>query len=245
MRERNLVFDRNKHLMFSGKVKKVMQKELLSEYTPKEAQMIWEKLEDCYETFLKDLPYIGGKKNMQAGSVYDCIALFAYYEVLEEKPSVKKMEELCCALFVPKRQSPAKMTWPFAPRLAHMIFSRIAKNGKKHEREWPGNYHMEVKPYEKGKGTRYIFSTCPIADFAKAHGYEHLMPAMCNPDYPTLAKIHASLIRRSTCGNGSCCDFWVLPENSPYLNEYLLLKSPEGFLYNRPKNAGRDEQFSG
>ena len=93
-------------------------------------------------------------------------------------------------------------------------------------------------------GSQYIFSTCPIADFAKRHGYEDLMPAMCNPDYPTLLKMDADLIRRMTCGNGPCCDFWVVPIDSPYLARYPL-KEKDGFLYNEPLDPGEDEQYFG
>lgn len=78
-------------------------------------------------------------------------------------------------------------------------FQVTRKKTKKHTDEWIGNYHLNVSTYDKEKGIRYEFTTCPIADFAKQHGYTHLMPAMCNPDYPMFEAMHGGLIRKSTC----------------------------------------------
>ncbi len=52
---------------------------------------------------------------------------------------------------------------------------------------------MTVRPFDKDKGIYYEFTSCPIADFAKAHGYLGLMPAFCNPDYPMIKAMHGGL----------------------------------------------------
>lgn len=46
--------------------------------------------------YLKILPYLGGTKDTHnsAGGTYDCIALFAYYETLNRKPSIQEI--MCC-----------------------------------------------------------------------------------------------------------------------------------------------------
>ena len=51
--------------------------------------------------FLKDIPYLGGKKNTHngVGGTYDCIMLFAYYEVLAPKPSINELYEMNVAVF--------------------------------------------------------------------------------------------------------------------------------------------------
>lgn len=54
-------------------------------YSEEEAKELWERIQLKYVEFLKDLPYLGGKKWVHngAGGTYDCIAIFAYYEVQE------------------------------------------------------------------------------------------------------------------------------------------------------------------
>ena len=76
------------------------------------------------------------------------------------------------------------------------------------------------------------FCAAPIAELAKKLGYTHLMPAMCNPDYPMLKLLHAGLIRKSTCANGELCDFWIVGDKSEMLEKHPCKTSPEGYLYN-------------
>ena len=91
---------------------------------------------------------------------------------------------------------------------------------------------METAPYDPALGARYRFTSCPIADFARRHGYEALMPAMCNPDYPTLGAMHGGLIRTSTCANGPYCDYWIVGDQSPLLKHHPLKQNAAGYWYN-------------
>lgn len=73
------------HLPVSGEMEAVIKKHLSARFTEAEADAYWQKTLSQYETFLKDLPDFGGKKSRYngPGGTYDCIALFAYYEVLK------------------------------------------------------------------------------------------------------------------------------------------------------------------
>ena len=197
--------------------------------------MFIRKVQDQYEEFLKDLPELGGSKNGQAQSVYDCIALFALYEILPVKPTLAIFEALVSQIFLPayKRIRFANLNWRFLQRIAAKIFAFLSRKGKAHARQWTGNYHMEAEPYDPKVGVKFHFTSCPIADFARAHGYVHLMPAMCNPDYPAMEAIHGELIRTKTCATDDCCDYWIVGSKSPHLKDHPVYKDSQGFLRNK------------
>lgn len=234
MKEKALIFDRKKHLLYSKDVKKVILSHLSAAYNDGDIEKIWEQIQRTYISFLKDMPFIGGRKNAQARGVYDSIALFAYYEAVPDKPSFAELSAMNNETFVPAMQCKGflNMNRAWVLRLQHFIFCLIANKARKHEQEWVGNYHMKVSPYDKDKGIYYEFISCPIADFARKHGYTDLMPAFCNPDYPMLQAMHGGLIRKSTCSHGDCCDYWIVGDQSKYLKRHPLKRDNKGYLFN-------------
>ena len=67
----------------------MIQNRLKKQFPQQEVEKLWGKIQQKYVEYLKTLPYLGGAKDMpnSAGGTYDCIALFAYYETLDRKPS--------------------------------------------------------------------------------------------------------------------------------------------------------------
>ena len=233
MTDMTLSYDRTRHMCYSRSVKVHIQTHLSQRYGPEEAQRLWHAVQRQYEQFLVDQPFIGGRKNRQAGSVYNCIALFACYEVQPRKPSLEEFQDLVSACFVAQGTPPVmNLNWAWARRIAHHVFAHLSRVSQRHAQDWPGNYHMETPPYDPALGPRYRFTTCPIADFARRHGYEALMPAMCNPDYPTLGMLRGGLIRTTTCANGPSCDYWIVGDQNPILKQHPLQQSDDGFWYN-------------
>ena len=221
--------------MYSKITRKVIGTYLKDHFAASKAESLQDAVRQQYEAFLPSIPNLGGKKNSQAQSVYDCIALFALYEVLPEKPTLGVFEELVNQVFVPQmhRVFFVNLNRKFMLKLAHGIFSHLAEKGTRHRQDWPGNYHMEVAPLDIEKGIRYRFTSCPIADFARTHGYTHLMPAMCNPDYPTVAVLGAGLIRRKTCAEDDCCDYWIVGSHSHHLEEHPQYQDAQGYIRNK------------
>ena len=128
------------------------------------------------------------------------------------------------------RKGFADLNRPWMMKGAGCIFKTLARSSAKHREDWPGNYHMDLRPVPEG--VKYVFLRCPIAELAKKLGYTHLMPAMCNPDYPMLAQMHAGLIRTTTCAFGDCCDFWIVGDKSPLLKEHPQKQDRAGYWYN-------------
>lgn len=91
---------------------------------------------------------------------------------------------------------------------------------------------MKVDKFKNNDGIRYKFEKCPIAEFAKVHGYLNIMPAFCNGDYPAMECINATLIRKHTCANGDFCDYWIVGDKSKEAKEHPIKKDERGFLYN-------------
>ena len=237
MDEKALQFDREKHVCYSPEMKAVIRERLLLHRSPEEAEALWEKFQLQYVEFLSDLPYLGGAKctHNGVGGTYDCIAMFAYYEVLDPKPSLDEMEEMLNTVLLPPFRKIGKigsLDHPVTLRIAGMIFPRVAGRDKKLEATCPTGYIMDVAPYDKKTGVHYKFHRCPIAEFAKAHGYTHIMPAFCNGDYPDMEAIHAGLIRQYTCANHDYCDYWIVGESSPWLKKYPTVKDENGYLRN-------------
>ena len=79
MKEKNLQFDRSKHLLYSKAVKSVIKAHLAMHYPPDQSADYWEQIQLSYVRMLDLIPYMGGKKNSQSAAVYDCAAHFEKY----------------------------------------------------------------------------------------------------------------------------------------------------------------------
>lgn len=237
MEEKDLKFDRNKHVCYSNEVKNIIRKYLKKHYTIDEADDLWEKIQLQYVEFLKDLPYLGGKKcsHNGTGGTYDCIALFAYYEVQDKKPDLEELYQMNNELFLPSFKKLGKLinaNNSFILKIMHKIFTIVAKKDNKIAKEISMSYIMKVYSFDKKQGIHYQFDRCPIAQFAKMHHYLDLMPAFCNGDYPAMELIHARLIRKHTCANSNVCDYWIVGSQSPHLKNHPQKIDEKGYWYN-------------
>lgn len=237
MKVSELNIDLNKHVLYSPEMENVIREKLSERYDSDGANEMWEKVQLQYADFLKNLPYLGGKKNTHngAGGTYDCIMLFAYYEALDPKPSINELYEMNVAVFLPSFQKLAGVVnanKPLLRRLLHLGFVMTAKSKDNKSPEQPTGYIMDVEPYSKTEGVRYCFHRCPIAEFAKEHGYLDIMPAFCNGDYPAMDIIHGALIRRHTCANSNICDYWIVGDQSDIAKEHPRKTDEKGYWYN-------------
>ena len=234
MEDNNLTFDKKKHLLYSKDAKRIILKHLHMNF-PEDEESLWNEIQLKYIEFLETAPYIGGKKNMQAQPVYDCYSLFAYYEVVPVKPTMAELEDMNSELFLTQTEKRRfiNLNNPIFIRLANTVFTLLSKNIRKHENEYEDNYIMEVLPFDKNEGIRYKFHRCPIAEFAKVHGHTDIMAPFCNPDYPLIEVMHGKLIRTTTCANGAFCDYTIVGDKSPKIQNHPEYKDENGFVRNR------------
>ena len=232
MKDRDLQFDRNCHVIYSKACKKQIQKKIALHYPEEHREAVWEKVQQKYVEFLSDWRTdLGGKKNFHngTGGNYDCVALMAYYVVCKEVTTLAEVEEMEGALFLPafRMLKFVDCNKPFFKKLMYGSF----RNAKKQCEKW-GDFQMNVAPYDKKQPIYYEFTECPIAEFAKKHGLLEVMPAMCNPDFAAMELIHAKLIRKTTCANGCRCDYTICGDKDPYIKEHPEYVDEAGYQRN-------------
>lgn len=233
MNDNELHIDRTCHVLYSKPCKKEIQKRIALHYHAEKTEKVWEQVQRKYAEFLSDWRTdLGGKKNFHngAGGTYDCIAIMSYYAVCRDEVSLREIEEIEESLILPsfRRLKFVNCNKPFWKKLMYKAFTR-AKAGcdKWHD------YEMKVAPYDKNKPIYYEFTACPAAEFAKKHGLEEVMPALCNVDYASMELIRARLIRTSTCVDGCKCDYTICGDRDPYIKEHPEYRDGAGYRRNR------------
>jgi hypothetical protein len=90
--------------------------------------------------------------------------------------------------------------------------------------------------------SRYSFTQCPNAEFAKRHGLLHVLPLLCNSDFFGISEIHGTLIRCGTCGNSDRCDYCVVGSDNSLAKDYEIVKDELGFLVSRKKARSKSRK---
>lgn len=232
MRERDLPFDRTKHVVYTKNAKKCVQKLLLRSYDEKTSADLWEKIQLQYCEFLKDEPALGGLK--VTTSIYDPILFFAWYKVIPDKPELESVQNDLFECFFGGINALGKvidLNRPLENRLAAVIFKKANDIRVKEIKSFPESFRMGCFSYDrKNRIVRYSFTQCPNAEFAKRHHMENVLPMMCNCDHLAMQKLHACLIREGTCVTSNCCDYCIVGDRHPLAKEYKLVKTENGLL---------------
>ena len=198
------------------------------EFYPNEAGWIFEKAEEYYLKFMKDIPDLG--KNMMAKNMLDWFTIISFYEASEHRIDGE-------ALLAIKRRMTDKMKllgkfvdgnrqkWPY--RLFEKVYVNYDRMQKEHltKGEWADSWRVVINPEHRTEGFAFRLVGCPIAKHAKEHGYGELLPYLCKTDHYLAEVMHARLIRTQTEAlGGDCCDYWYVGDKSPVLESYKNLK---------------------
>ena len=107
--------------------------------------------------------------------------------------------------------------FPFSgTRLQKLSYAALGKyasfaNSRADSGRWKNTWKFAVNPEEHKNGISMPLMNCPVAAFAKKHGYEHLMPLFCGSDFKVVERYGMRLIREHTEAEGFAdCDFWYL-----------------------------------
>ena len=246
MKDNELLFDRNCHVLYSTPCKKEILAKIALHYPEAEWETVWEKVQRQYAVFLSDWRTdLGGKKNFHngVGGTYDCIAIMCFYDVCRDVVTFREMEEMEEKLILPtfrklKFVDCNKPFWrklrfvdinkPFWKKLMYRAFS----TAQKHCDTWY-DYEMDVAPYENSKPIYYEFTACPAAEFAKQFGFADIMPALCNVDYASMELLHAKLVRTTTCVDGCRWDYTICGDQDPYAKEHPEYRDENGYRRNK------------
>ena len=212
---------------------------LVDRYGVDEAASIWKKVQENYAAYLADAPDYGGKKNGHSQAIYGGLLIFALVPALPDEPSTEELEELTRNVFMAPFVKLGKVV--DLNRSAFMwlidnVFHRVAKRDQRDIEKWPAGFVNEAEPYDReNRASRYRFTQCPNAEFAKAHGLLHVLPLLCNCDFFGIEQIHGKLIRCGTCGNADQCDYLVVGSESALAAEWETVRDDAGFLVSRKK----------
>ena len=233
MKDHELRIDLSCHVLYSKGCKKEIQRKIALHYPPRERENVWERVQRQYAAFLSDWRTdLGGKRNFHngAGGTYDCIAIMSYYAVCRDVASFHEIEEIEENLILPsfRRLKFVDCNRPFWRRLMYKAFLRARVGCDR----WH-DYEMKVAPYDQNKPIYYEFTACPAAEFAKKHGLESIMPALCNVDYASMELLHARLIRTSTCMDGCKCDYTICGDRDEYAKAHPEYRDAAGYRKNK------------
>ena len=239
MREKELPFDRTKHVCYTKNAKKCVQKLLRRYYDEPSAARLWEKIQLQYCEYLKDEPALGSAKITV--SIYDPILIFAWYAVVPDKPPIEEIQQDVYDCMMGSFNVLGKifnLNRKLDNRLAGKIFRKTTDTRNEEIKRLPESFRMGGYNYDEENGIiRYSFTQCPNAEFAKRHHMEDVLPVMCNCDHMAMQKLHASLIRVGTCCTGECCDYCIVGDQNPIAAEYELVKRDNGLLVSIKKTA--------
>ncbi len=216
-----------------------IQKWLDERYGKAEAVQIWEKVCEQYNEYLKDLPDYGGKKANHAAGIYGGVLIFSLYPQLPDNPPIEELQDMVANIFMAGFVRLGKifnLNRSFDMWLINKVFEGVGKKDRKQFQEYPAGFCNVSEPYDKEHhASRYHYTRCPHAEFAKQHNLLHVLPVLCNCDYWGIAQIHGTLIRCRTCGNAELCDYCVVGSENPLAKEYEIVKDEGGYLVSRKK----------
>ena len=189
--------------------------------TQTETKRILSRTQVFYNSFIQEAPAPGGI-NIFRSQYYGGLSVFAFYEAMDGHVENDILQEiLWCMLLgggdIHKRK-PIRIcfsgTW--LQRLAYSVLRKYAafSNAMADSGRWKNTWKFAVNPEGHKNGISMPLMNCPVAAFAKKHGYEHLMPLFCGSDFKVAERYGMRLIRRHTEAEGfPDCDFWYLMEN--------------------------------
>lgn len=198
------------------------------EVFPTEAEQIFQKAEAYYRDFFKDMPDLG--ENMMAKNMLDWFTILSFYEASDRRLDGEalltiKRRAVERLKFLGKFVDGNKSQWPY--RLFEKTYRKFIRMQQEHQAkgEWMDSWKVELNPDHRTEGFCFHLVGCPIARYAKAHGYEDLLPYLCKTDHFLAEVLHTRLIRTQTEAlSGACCDYWYVGDQSPALEAYKDLE---------------------
>ena len=217
--------------------RKPVKKWLCERYGNEQAEEVWKKTVEQYNSYLPDLPDYGGKKNGHAMAIYGGLLIFSLYPLLPDQPPISELQDFVSNMFMGSFVKLGKifdLNRPSNMKLINKIFKKSGDGDRRDITKYPAGFINVEEAYDKENHiARYHFTQCPNAEFAKQHNLLHVLPLMCISDFFCIEQLHGTLIRCGTCGNSDKCDYCVVGNRNPLANEYVIVTDEQGFLVSR------------
>ena len=203
------------------------------EHFPEEAETILRRAEELFPVLYAKAPDIGGAENHMAYNLDLLILSASFYEASDRRIDGEAISEIAREIsrrygFV-RRLVDLNRPWQmklFRSALykrytpyAKLVDEKLSKG------EWGNTWRVKINPRNTAEGVCFTLVGCPLADYARANGYEELLPHMCAADHLLAGLLHAKLIRTHTCATGSdSCDYWYVGDKSRTAKAYADVK---------------------
>ncbi len=195
---------------------KPIEKEL-SNITNESFDEVFLKIWAYYEeNLLAYFPYIGGNQVSGTKNLTGAYGFVAMGEVLKTYGvEMEDIGHLMVLAYERKMNAIPGFLKPIIRKVfAHtslvnnVLTKKDAKNAA-NAKVNPGSFETKTQmPPEEGYDISYHNLVCPLAVFARTHGYEEYMPYLCNLDYVMFGSLGLSLLREHTIFmDGDYCDF--------------------------------------
>ena len=171
-----------------------------------------------YNAFIREAPAPGGM-NIFRSQYYGGLSVFAFFEVMNRNVENDVLQEVLWSMLLgggdihKRRPIRLRFSGTWLQTLAYAILRKYAvfTNRRVDSGQWKNTWKLAVNPENRETGISMPLIYCPVAAFAKKHGYEHLMPLFCGSDFKVAERYGLRLIRRHTEAEGfPDCDFWYL-----------------------------------
>ncbi len=207
---------------------------LTERYGKEHGNILWRKTLMQFDAFLQEMPPYGGIETEKKLSICGALLVFSMASVVPEWLKAEELEPLTQKVFMDGFVTQGKifdLNRSQDIRIIHLIFKLVGKKRQKAFRKDQTGFCTHLEPFDKEKAaTRYEFTQCPHAEFAKNHDLLHVLPAMCNCDFYGIEQIHGRLIRKGTCGNRDRCDYCIVGSRNTLAQEYETVRDDRGFL---------------
>ena len=160
--------------------------------------------------------------NLLRSQYYGGLSVFAFYEAMDRNVEPDVLQEILWRMLLGggdiRKRTPIR--FPFSgtrlQKLSYAVLGKYAAfaNKRVDSGRWKNTWKFSVNPEGHENGISMPLMNCPVAAFAKKHGYEHLMPLFCGSDFKVAERYGMRLIREHTEAEGfPDCNFWYLMEN--------------------------------
>ncbi|MBR1820853.1 MAG: L-2-amino-thiazoline-4-carboxylic acid hydrolase [Clostridia bacterium] len=200
---------------------------------PGEAERIVQRADELFPVLYAKAPDIGGKENLMSYNLDLLILSASFYEASDHRIDGEAIDEIAREIFGKYRflRGIVNVNRKWQMKLFRgMIYKRYVPYAKLVEEkvargEWNNTWRIAINPRNTDEGVCFELTGCPLADYARANGYENLLPHMCAADHLMPELVHAKLIRTHTCALGSpTCDYWYVGDESETAKRYANVK---------------------
>lgn len=188
----------------------------LEEALHKPYDKILEDVWACYKAdMLEYFPYIGGDKASGTRNLTGAYMFVALGVVCQKQDiSIDDWGHMATIAYQRYFEKIPKWLLKLAgklmqkPKLMTPLLKKKDAKNKANNDENPGSFLTKTQPSTEEYPLRYDTIQCPLALFAKEHGYMEYMPYICNLDYVMFACANVPFYREHTCADGDgYCDF--------------------------------------